>query len=161
MSTQSDVLNKWKAGPQKAEALAAASSINIEASNEYASEIINSIWIGAPSVIYGNVPNQNLIDGLPTGAAVEVPCLVDDNGIQPTRVGALPPQLTSLMRSNVNVQELVVAALLNEDRNHIYHAAMMDPHTAAELDLDQIQTLTDALIAAHGSWLPDWVRHSV
>ncbi len=87
-----------------------------------------------------------------------MPCLVDDNGIQPTFVGDLPPQLIALMRTNINVQELTVAALMTENREHIYHAAMMDPHTAAELDLDQIWDLVDDLIAAHGDWLPEWLR---
>ena len=79
-------------------------------------------------------------------------------GFRPTRVGALPPQLTALIRTNVNVQELTVAALMEEKREHIFHAAMLDPHTAAELDLDQIWSLVDDLIVAHGAWLPAWVR---
>jgi alpha-galactosidase len=119
---------------------------------------MNSRWTGAPSVIYGNVRNDGLITSLPTGCAVEVPCLVDHNGIQPTYVGDLPPQLTALIRTNVNVQELTVQALLTENREHIYHAAMMDPHTAAELDLDQIWALVDELLVAHDRWLPDWAR---
>lgn len=135
-----------------------ADSIGVQPSHEYASEIINSVWTGAPSVIYGNVPNGGLIDGLPQGCAVEVPCLVDANGIQPTRIGALPPQLTALMRSNVNVQELTVRALVEQNREHVYHAAMMDPHTGAELDLDQIWSAVDRLIEAHGAWLPDWLQ---
>jgi alpha-galactosidase len=85
-------------------------------------------------------------------------CLVDATGIHPTRVGALPPQLTALIRTNVNVQELTVHALMTENREHIYHAAMMDPHTAAELDLESIWRLVDELIAAHGDWLPAWAR---
>lgn len=137
-----------------------AETIGVEQSHEYASEIINAVWTGAPSVIYGNVPNNGLIDGLPHGCAVEVPCLVDANGIQPTRIGALPPQLTALMRSNVNVQELTVRALIEENREHIYHAAMMDPHTGAELDLDQIWNTVDRMIEAHGTWLPDWLHDS-
>ena len=113
---------------------------------------MNSVWTGEPSVIYGNVRNNGYITSLPEGCAVEVPCLVDRNGIQPTHVGALPPQLAAMMRTNINVQELTVAALMEENREHIYHAAMMDPHTAAELDLDQIWNLVDDLIAAHGDW---------
>ena len=84
--------------------------------------------------------------------------LVDANGLQPTCVNDIPPQLVALMRTNVNVQELTVAALMEENRDHIYHAAMLDPHTAAELDLRQIRALVDDLIAAHGDWLPDWVQ---
>ena len=119
---------------------------------------MNSVWTGEPSVIYGNVANNGYITSLPEGCAVEVPCLVDRNGIQPTHVGALPPQLAAMMRTNINVQELTVAALMEENREHIYHAAMMDPHTAAELDLDQIWNLVDDLLAAHGDWLPPWAR---
>jgi alpha-galactosidase len=89
---------------------------------------------------------------------VEVPCLVDAAGIQPTFIGDLPPQLTALIRTNINVQELTVAALMSEKPEHIYHAAMLDPHTAAELDLDQIWGLVDDLLAAHGEWLPAWAR---
>jgi alpha-galactosidase len=70
----------------------------------------------------------------------------------------IPPQLIGLMRTNINVQELTVAALMAENREHIYHAAMLDPHTAAELDLDQIHTLVDDLLSAHGQWLPEWAR---
>jgi alpha-galactosidase len=135
-----------------------AKTIEVKASHEYASEIINSVWTGTPSVIYGNVANRDLITSLPQGCAVEVPCLVDRNGIQPTHVGPLPPQLAALMRTNINVQELTVAALIEENPEHIYHAAMMDPHTAAELDLDQISQLTDQLLARHGDWLPEWAR---
>ncbi len=132
-------------------------TIEVPNSVEYASEIINSVWTGAPSVIYGNVANAGYIPDLPAGCAVEVACLVDRNGIQPTRVDRLPPQLAAIMQSNINVQRLTVEALLTQNRDHIYHAAMMDPHTGAELDLDQIWAMVDALIEAHGDWLPAWV----
>ncbi len=79
-------------------------------------------------------------------------------GLQPTLVTDIPPQLIALMRTNVNVQELTVQALLTENPEHIYHAAMLDPHTGAELDLDQIWALTSELLAAHGDWLPAWAR---
>ena len=133
-----------------------AEFIEVESSREYASAIVNSIWTGQPSVVYGNVPNTGLISSLPEGCSVEVPCLVDRNGLQPVRIGKLPPQLAALMRTNINVQELTVAALLEENRDHVYHAAMMDPHTAAELDLCQIWSLVDELTEAHGNWLPEW-----
>jgi len=126
----------------------------VERSHEYGSGIIHSIETGQPRVVYGNVPNDGLIDNLPQGCCVEVPCLVDKNGVQPTRMGAIPPQLAGVMRTNVNVQELVVEAALTGKREHIYHAAMLDPHTAAELDLDQIWHLVDDLIEAHGDLLP-------
>ncbi|MBL8598631.1 MAG: alpha-glucosidase/alpha-galactosidase, partial [Devosia sp.] len=146
---------RWKA---EAERYKTANTVEIRESHEYASEIMNSRWTGAPSVIYGNVRNDGLITSLPDGCAVEVPCLVDHNGIQPTYIGALPPQLTALIRTNINVQELTVQALLTENREHIYHAAMMDPHTGAELDLDQIWALVDDLLVAHDQWLPEWAR---
>ncbi|HWU60855.1 MAG TPA: alpha-glucosidase/alpha-galactosidase [Ensifer sp.] len=148
-------IERWKS---EAAAYKAADKIEVKASHEYASSIVNSVWTGEPSVIYGNVRNNGCITSLPENCAAEVPCLVDNNGIQPTFIGALPPQLTALIRTNINVQELTVQALMTENREHIYHAAMMDPHTAAELDLDQIWSMADDLIAAHGDWLPEWVR---
>jgi alpha-galactosidase len=128
----------------------------IERSMEYGGTIIHSMVTGQPKVIYGNVLNHQLIDNLPQGCAVEVPCLVDQMGVQPTRVGKLPVQLAALMRTNVNVQELVVEAVLRQKREHIYHAAMLDPHTAAVLDIEQIRAMVDELITAHGAWLPEY-----
>jgi alpha-galactosidase len=145
---------------QQAEKYRNADRIEVKESHEYASSIINSVWTGEPSVIYGNVRNNGCITSLPDNCAAEVPCLVDDNGIQPTYIGALPPQLTALIRTNINVQELTVAALMTENPEHIYHAAMLDPHTAAELDLEQIWSLVDELRAAHGDMLPQWARGS-
>ncbi|MGH1416225.1 MAG: alpha-glucosidase/alpha-galactosidase [Pelagimonas sp.] len=138
--------------------LETSDTIEIAESHEYASEIVNAIWTGTPAVIHGNVANRGLISNLPDGCAVEVACLVDKNGVQPTAVGALPPQLAAVMQSNVTVQGLVVEALMAEDPQYIYHAAMMDPHTGAELDLDQIWALVDRLREAHGEWLPEWAR---
>ena len=126
----------------------------VKRSHEYGSLIIHSMETGEPRVIYGNVPNHGLIDNLPAGCCVEVPCLVDKNGVQPTKIGALPPHLAALMQTNINVQALTVEAALTGKREHIYHAAMLDPHTAAELSLDQIWALVDDLIDAHGDWLP-------
>lgn len=136
------------------ERLEQGEALEVKRSKEYASLIIHSRETGQPRVIYGSVPNRHLIDNLPQGCSVEVPCLVDRNGIQPTRIGALPPHLAALMRTNVNVQELTVEAAITGKREHIYHAAMLDPHTAAELSLDQIVALVDDLISAHGAWLP-------
>ena len=126
-------------------------------SNEYAAAIIHSCVTGKPSLIYGNVRNNGVIENLPANVAVEVPCHVDRNGIQPIRVGKIPVQLAAIMRSNINVQELVVEAVKTGDKAHIYHAAAMDPHTAAELSLEEIQSLVDALAAAHGTLLPNLV----
>jgi alpha-galactosidase len=123
---------------------------------EYGSGIIHSLETGTPRVVYGNVSNQGIIDNLPQGCCVEVPCLVDKNGLQPTCIGSLPPHLAALMQTNINVQALTVEAALTRKREHIYHAAMLDPHTAAELDLEQIWNLVDDLIEAHGEWLPEY-----
>jgi alpha-galactosidase len=128
----------------------------LKPSGEYAPSIIHSMETGAPSLVYGNVANFGLIDNLPQGCTVEVPCLVDKNGVQPTRIGALPPHLAALMQTNINVQGLTVEAALTRQRQYIYSAAMLDPHTAAELDLDQIWNLVDVLIVAHGNWLPEY-----
>ena len=132
--------------------------IEIKQSREYAASIINSLETGEPSVIYGNVLNNGLIDNLPQDCAVEVACLVDRNGVQPVKFGNVQPQLAALMRSNVNVQQLTVEALMTENPEYIYHAAYLDPHTSAELDLDQIHDLVDDLRRAHGDWLPKFAR---
>lgn len=124
---------------------------------EYGALIIDSMETGQPRVIYGNVDNRSLIPNLPTGCCVEVPCLVDGNGIQPTAVGALPPQCAAINRSNVNVQELAVAAILTENREHVYHAVMLDPLTGAILTLEQIQAMVDEMIEAEQAWLPRFV----
>lgn len=128
----------------------------ITQSHEYGSLIIHSMETGTPRVIYGNVPNRGLIDNLPEGCCVEVPCLIDKNGIQPTDIGTIPPHLAALMQTNINVQSLTVEAAITGKRDHIYHAAMLDPHAAAELDLDQIWHMVDDLIEAHGDWLPQY-----
>ena len=126
----------------------------VKKSGEYAPRIIHSMETGTPRVVYTNVPNHGLIDNLPHDCIVEVPCVVDKNGVQPTRIGALPAHLAALMQTNINVQALTVEAALTRKREAIYHAAMLDPHTGAELDLDQIWSLVDELIEAHGDWLP-------
>ncbi|WP_299154895.1 alpha-glucosidase/alpha-galactosidase [uncultured Tateyamaria sp.] len=125
---------------------------------EYAPDIILAMWTGQPHVIYGNVPNNHLIENLPQDAIVELPILVDRNGLQPTRIGKLPSQLAAVMQPSVTVQGLTVDALMDENPEAIYHAAMMDPHTSAELDLDQIWAMVDKLRKAHGEWLPEWAR---
>ncbi|MEX2536904.1 MAG: alpha-glucosidase/alpha-galactosidase [Trueperaceae bacterium] len=128
-------------------------------SNEYGAAIIHSVETGTPRVIYGNVLNEGIIDNLPPGCCVEVPCLVDGNGVQPTRIGSLPPQLAALMQTNINVQSLTVEAAISGKREHIYHAAMLDPHTAAELTLDEIRDMVDDLLEAHAQWLPEEWAH--
>jgi alpha-galactosidase len=146
---------RWK---KEAESLKTANTVELKESHEYASQIVNSVVTGEPSVIYGNHGNRGFIPQLPDGCAVEVPTLVDHMGLQPTIVHDIPPQLIALMRTNINVQDLTVQALLTENVEHIYHAAMLDPHTGAELDLQQIWDLTTDLLVAHGDWLPAWAR---
>jgi alpha-galactosidase len=117
-------------------------------SDEYGSRIIRALETGEPFAFNGNVMNDGLIENLPY-CCVEVPCVADAEGITPQKVGALPPQLAALIQTNVNVQELTVEAALTGDRDHVYHAAMLDPHTAAELPLSEIRDLVDALLEAH------------
>lgn len=123
-------------------------------SGEYGTLIIHSLTTGEPSAIWGNVPNAGLIDNLPDDCVVEVACLVDDAGFTPMPFGTLPPQLASLMTTNINVQRMAVDAALNHSIDSVYQAAMLDPHTAAELDPDQIRALVDELMAAHGRLIP-------
>jgi alpha-galactosidase len=122
-------------------------------SHEYGSYIIEAMESNAPLCINGNVPNYDLIDNLPQGCCVEVPCLVNGNGIQPTKVGSLPPQLAALNRTNINVQEMVVEAAMNEDLDAVYHAVMLDPLTAAVCTLDQVRSMVDEMVEAQRQWL--------
>lgn len=123
---------------------------------EYASYIMDAIVTGKPTMIAGNVMNNGLISNLPTDSCVEVPCLVDKNGVQPTFVGDLPTQLAALNRTNINVQQLTVEAALTLDRDKIYQAALLDPHTNSELSIYDIRHLVDDLIEAHGDYLPKY-----
>ncbi len=144
-------IEKWGAMKEQFEG---DDPVGVTRSEEYGSLIIHSMETGTPRVIYGNVPNTGLISSLQDDCCVEVPCLVDKNGVQPTYIGALPPQLSALMMTNVNVQSLIVEACLTGKRAHVYHAAMLDPHTSTELTLDQIHALVNELIDAHGDWIP-------
>lgn len=132
--------------------------IEVLRSPEYGSEIIHSVWTGTPRVIYGNMPNNASITNLPADACVEVPCLVDRQGVQPTVVGEIPVQLACLMQTQINVQKLTVEAVLTGRRDHVLHAALLDPHTAAELDTQQIADLVDRLLDAHGAFIPEALR---
>jgi len=122
--------------------------------HEFGSFIMEAIETGVPIRVHGNVLNHGLVTNLPARACVEVPCLVDRNGVQGCYVGDLPEQCAAMNRTNINVQLLTVDAVLKRKRDHIYQAAMMDPHTAAELTLDQIRNMCDDLIQAHGGYLP-------
>ncbi|MWV46005.1 alpha-galactosidase [Paenibacillus sp. HJL G12] len=144
-------INGWK---EMREKIFASENIEHTRSKEYASYIMEAMETNVPFKIGGNVMNTGLITNLPKEACVEVPCLVDRSGISPTFVGDLPPQLAALNRTNINTQLLTIEAAVTGKKEHIYHAAMLDPHTAAELSLDDIVALCDDLIEAHGSWLP-------
>jgi alpha-galactosidase len=139
-------------------ALRSGGGFEIERSLEYAPLIIRAMTTGEPEVIYGNVINEGLIDNLPAGACVEVPCVVDRTGVQPTRVGPLPPQCAALNRTFLNDVELTVRAALEEDRELVHRAALIDPNAAASLDLDTIRTVCDELLAAHGEALAPGLR---
>jgi alpha-galactosidase len=125
-------------------------------SHEYGSRIIEAMETNVPTVIAGNVPNTGLITNLPNGCCVEVPCLVNATGIQPTFVGNLPPQLAALNRTNINVQSLIVEAALTGDTDAVYHAVMLDPLTAAVCTLPQIQAMVTEMLEAQEQWLPQF-----
>jgi alpha-galactosidase len=143
---------EWEA---QAAALTGDDEMFCEKSVEYAARIIGAMTQGRRDKIHGNLANRGLIDNLPENACVEVPCLVDEHGVVPQKVGALPPHLAALMQTNINVQQLTVEALVTGQREHVYHAAMLDPHTAAELNLDQIWALVDEMLDAHGEAIPE------
>ena len=123
-------------------------------SREYASYIMEAIETNVPTKIGGNVLNTGLITNLPQNACVEVPCLVDRNGVQPTVIGDLPEQCAALNRTNINVQLLAIEAARTLKKDYIYQACLVDPHTCAELSIDDIVAMSDELIEAHGDWLP-------
>ncbi len=145
----------WK---EQAKTLTDGRDIAVTRSHEFAADLMNAIVTDSAYATYCNLPNTGQIPQLPLGPVVETPCLVDANGVQPSVVTDIPPQLIALMRTQINVQELTVRALVEQNPEYIYHAAMMDPHTAAELDLRQIRNLVSDLLAAHADWLPDWCR---
>lgn len=132
------------------------SSLKHKRSSEYASHIMEAMVTNKPFQIGGNVLNTALIDNLPSEACVEVPCLVNSSGILPCHIGNLPVQLAAMNMTNVNAQLLTIEAHVTKKREHIYHAAMLDPLTAAELSIDDIVAMCDDLIETHGSWLPEY-----
>ena len=127
--------------------------ITHDRSKEYASYIMESIVTNQPYKIGGNVINNGSIENLPADACVEVPCLVDGTGVNPCRVGRLPVQLAAMNMSNINVQLLTIEAAATRKKEYIYQAAMMDPHTGAELSIDDIVKMCDELIDAHGDYM--------
>ncbi len=141
-----DQIARWE---QQKNELMNGGDIMHERSREYASHIMEAIVTDTPYKIGGNVLNTGLIDNLPADACVEVPCMIDGDGIHPTHVGRLPVQLAAMNMTNINPQLLTIEAAVTGKREHIYHAAMLDPHTSAELSLDDIVRMCDELYEAH------------
>ena len=126
-------------------------------SGEYASYIMEAMLTGVPLKIGGNVLNGGgLIENLPRETCVEVPCMIDSYGVNPCYVGKIPVQLAAMNMTHVNVHLITIEAAVTLKKEHVYHAAMLDPHTAAELSLDDIRAMVDDLIEAHGNWLPKY-----
>jgi alpha-galactosidase len=150
---------EWDALRERLEASDGAAALeDAGPSDEFGARIIRACETGEPFAFHGNVPNRRdggrLIDNLPEDCCVEVACVAGAGGIEPQPVGALPRHLAALMQTNVNVHGLTVEAALTGRREPAYHAAMLDPHTAAELPLDEIRALVDALLEAHGDRVP-------
>ncbi len=122
-------------------------------SHEYASYIMEAIVTGVPYKIGGNVMNTGLIENLPADACVEVPCLVDSYGVNPCHVGRLPVQLAAMNMTNINPQLMTIQAAVSKQKEDIYMAAMLDPHTAAELSVADIRAMVDELVEAHGEYM--------
>lgn len=144
-------INDWK---EMRESLVLDKTLEHKLSNEYAARIINAIENDQPYRIHGNVINDNLIDNLPVNSCVEVPCMVDRNGINPCKVGSLPEVCAAINRTNINVQLLTIEAAVSKKKEKIYQAALLDPHTSSELSIDEIKSLCDDLISAHKDYLP-------
>ena len=147
-------IGKWK--EEKEALMAPGAAKGHERSREYVSHIMDALATGKPYHFGGNVPNTGLIENLPAEACVEVPCLATGKGILPCYVGKLPLQLAAMNMTNINVQLLTIEAAHTLKKEHVYHAAMLDPHTSAELSLDDIVALCDDMIEAHGRWLPKY-----
>jgi alpha-galactosidase len=141
----------WK---RQAKELIGSRKLTHQRGAEFGSYIMEAIETNKPTRIHGNVLNNGLITNLPSKAVVEVPCLVDCNGVQGCFVGDLPEQCAALNRTNVNVHLLTIEAALTRKKEYIYQAAMLDPHTGSELTLDRIRALCNDLIKAHGRMLP-------
>ena len=146
-------IEQIKGWEEEKDSILADGKVTHERSLEYASYIMEAVVTGQPYKIGGNVLNTGLIDNLPSDACVEVPCLVDKSGVTPCHIGKLPLQLAAMNQTNINVQLLTIEAAVTGDRNYIYQAAMMDPHTAAELSIDDIKAMVDEMIEAHGDYM--------
>jgi alpha-galactosidase len=140
------------------DALRAGTPLEVAGTMEYAPQIVHSIVTGTPRTVYGNVPNRGLIANLQPGGTVEVPCLVDASGVQPTAVGELPPQCAALNRTYLSMNDLVVRAALEDEPRHVRHALMADPATAAALPVPRIWELCDDMVRAHADLLQPGLR---
>ena len=149
-------VNQIEGWVKQRDEILADGKITQERSQEYASYIMEAIVTNKPYKIGGNVLNNGLIDNLPKEACVEVPCLVDGSGITPCKVGSLPLQLAAMNSSNIYSQLLTIEAAVTGKKQYIYNAAMMDPHTGAELNIEDIIRMVDELIEAHGDWMPEY-----
>ena len=141
---------------QRREVLVNNGDIEHVKSREFAAPMILAMRSDVPYRLNGNVMNTGLITNLPRAACVEVPCMVDRNGINPCVIGDLPEQLAALNRTNINVQLMTMEAARSKKRADVYMAAYLDPHTAAELSLDDIRSMCDDLFEAHKDWLPEY-----
>jgi alpha-galactosidase len=148
-------LEEWAALKRQ---LDAGEEIELERNDELASQYIFALETGTPIELYGNVRNDALIDGLPTDACVEVPVVVADGAAQPQRIGPIPPQCLGLNRTFLNPVELTVRAVVEGSRDHVYHAALLDPNTAATLSTEQTVNMVDDLLEAHGDLIPEPIR---
>ena len=146
-------INGWN---EMRDSLLKDSHIEHKKTHEFASYIINAVMHDVPYRIHGNVLNTGLITNLPQNACVEVPVMVDRNGLNPCFVGDLPEQCAAINRTNINVQLLTIEAAVTLKKEYIYMAAMLDPHTASELSMDDIKAMCDDLIEAHKGWLPEY-----
>lgn len=146
-------INDWE---KMREELVTNQQLTHEKSREFASFIINAMENDIPYRVHGNVMNNGLITNLPRNACVEVPCLVDRAGIHPCYVGELPEQCAAINRTNINVQLLTIKAAKTRKKEDVYMAAMMDPHAAAELSMDDIRSMCDEMFEAHKEWMPEY-----
>lgn len=148
-----DQIARWK---QQAEHLVHNENLTHTRSSEYAAGIIEALETGRTFGFAGNVLNTGLIDNLPFDACVEVSCMVNEGHLSPCHMGPLPNQLAALNRRQIEVHQLTVDAALTRKKEYIYQAAMLDPHAGSELTIDEIRSLVDDLIQAHGDWLPEY-----
>jgi len=146
-------IEQMKNWDEEKENILQGGKITHQRSMEYASYIMEAVVTNIPYKIGGNVMNTGLIENLPADACVEVPCMVDANGVNPCYVGRLPVQLAAMNMTNINVHLLAIEAAVTKDRNYIYQAAMLDPHTSAELSIDDIKAMVDEMIEAHGEYM--------